>query len=187
MAENETDAGASSPMGPEAAADEGGAGLKPASRRSAKVVVLALALVLIASAVILGIRSCDRRSGGATLGSYDGKSLEEIQAELDQRVKDSMMTISLDVTPELSSDGSKLELRVQNVRDNKFDQKVVVEQHGREIGSYTGLKPGEKLDEIDVEGAEEGTASVTITALESDSGSEHGNPSAFEVTIHKAD
>lgn len=164
--------------------DPKGKGPDRNKKKAAILIVLALLALLAGGAVWWMSRA---PSGGATLGSYEGKSLEEIQAELDQRVKDSMMTISLDVTPELSSDGSKLELRVQNVKDNKFDQKVVVEQEGRELGSYTGLKPGEKLDEIDVEGAEEGTATVTITALEIDSGSEHGNPSAFEVTIHKAD
>lgn len=49
------------------------------------------------------------------------------------------------------------------------------------IGSYKGLKPGEKLDEIDVTGAKPGAATVTVQAMED--GEPSGNPSGFEVTI----
>lgn len=55
------------------------------------------------------------------------------------------------------------------------------EQGGKVIGSYKGLKPGEKLDEIDVTGAETGDATVTVQAMEE--GEPSGNPSGFEVTI----
>lgn len=52
---------------------------------------------------------------------------------------------------------------------------------GKVIGSYKGLKPGEKLDEIDVTGAKPGAATVTVQAMED--GEPSGNPSGFEVTI----
>ena len=106
---------------------------------------------------------------------------EEIQAELDRQARESMMTISLDMTPTLSTDGSKLAVRVANVEENRFDQLIEVEQDGEVIGSYKGLKPGEKLDEIDVTGAKLGAATVTVQAMED--GKPSGNPSGFEVTI----
>ena len=56
-----------------------------------------------------------------------------------------------------------------------------MEQGGKVIGSYKGLKPGEKLDEIDVIGAKTGEATVTVQAMED--GEPSGNPSGFEVTI----
>lgn len=92
-----------------------------------------------------------------------------------------MMTISLDMTPTLSADGSKLAVRVANVEENRFNQLIEVEQDGKVIGSYKGLKPGEKLDEIDVTGAKPGAATVTVQAMED--GEPSGNPSGFEVTI----
>ena len=71
--------------------------------------------------------------------------------------------------------------RVANVEENRFDQLIEVEQDGKVIGSYKGLKPGEKLDEIDVTGAKPGAATVTVQAMED--GEPSGNPSGFEVTI----
>lgn len=110
-----------------------------------------------------------------------GMTKEEIQAELDRQARESMMTISLDMTPTLSADGSKLAVRVANVEENRFNQLIEVEQDGKVIGSYKGLKPGEKLDEIDVTGAKPGAATVTVQAMED--GEPSGNPSGFEVTI----
>ena len=72
-------------------------------------------------------------------------------------------------------------MRVANVEENRFDQLIEVEQDGEVIGSYKGLKPGEKLDEIDVTGAKLGAATVTVQAMED--GKPSGNPSGFEVTI----
>ena len=96
-----------------------------------------------------------------------------------------MMTISLDMTPTLSADGSKLAVRVANVEENRFDQLIEVEQDGKVIGSYKGLKPGEKLDEIDVTGAKPGafrpwrTASRPATPPASRSPSPHLNSRNF--------
>mgnify|MGYP007015030813 CR=1 FL=1 len=65
------------------------------------------------------------------MGGYDDMTKEEIQAELDRQARESMMTISLDMTPTLSTDGSKLAVRVANVEENRFDQLIEVEQAGR--------------------------------------------------------
>lgn len=138
-----------------------------------------LLLALCAGGAYLALKGGN--TGGATLGGYDGMTREEIQAELDRQARESMMTISLDMTPALSADGTKLAVRVANVEDNRFDQLIEVEQDGKVIGSYKGLKPGEKLDEIDVTGARTGEATVTVQAMED--GEPSGNPSGFEVTV----
>lgn len=136
---------------------------------------------LIAAIGVAGFNALrGRNSGGATLGGYDDMSREEIQDELDRQVEESMMTISLDMTPTLSADGTKLGVRVANVDENRFDQLIEVEQGGEVVGSHKGLKPGEKLDEIEVSGMEAGPAVVTVSALDADGGV-HGNPSQFEV------
>lgn len=152
------------------------------NRRKRNTLIAAVVILLLLCGILVAhyINGRDNK-GGATLGNYEGMTREEIQAELDQQVRDSMMTISLDVTPTLSEDGTKLAVRVANVEKNRFDQMVEVEQGGKVIGSYKGLKPGEKLDEIDVNGAKEGKATVTISAMKD--GKASGNPSGFEVTI----
>lgn len=64
---------------------------------------------------------------------------------------------------------------------SKAPEPEVGEEEVGVIGSYKGLKPGEKLDEIDVTGAKPGAATVTVQAMED--GEPSGNPSGFEVTI----
>ena len=145
-------------------------------KRRALIAVGVLLLALCAGGAYIALKGGE--TGGATLGGYDDMTKEEIQAELDRQARESMMTISLDMTPTLSADGSKLAVRVANVEENRFDQLIEVEQDG---GSYKGLKPGEKLDEIDVTGAKPGAATVTVQAMED--GEPSGNPSGFEVTI----
>ena len=143
------------------------------------IAVGVLLLALCAGGACLALKG--GKTGGATLGGYDDMTEEEIQAELDRQARESMMTISLDMTPTLSADGSKLAVRVANVEENRFNQLIEVEQDGKVVGSYKGHKPGEKLDEVDVTGAKPGAATVTVQAMED--GEPSGNPSGFEVTI----
>ena len=153
-----------------------------------RIALVAVGIVLICIGAMFGLRSCDAvQTGGATLGTYDGKSQEEIQAELDRKAKESMMTVSIDITPELSRDGQTLNLRAQNVKENKFDQKIEIVQGDEVKGTYLGLKPGEKIDDIEVKGLEEGKAVATVYALEPDTDTVHGNPSSFEVEVHRAE
>ena len=114
-------------------------------KRRALIAVGVFLLALCAGGAYLALKG--GKTGGATLGGYDDMTKEEIQAELDRQARESMMTISLDMTPTLSADGSKLAVRVANVEENRFDQLIEVEQDGEVIGSYKGLKPGEKLAE----------------------------------------
>lgn len=131
-------------------------------KRRALIAVGVLLLALCAGGAYIALKGGE--TGGATLGGYDDMTKEEIQAELDRQARESMMTISLDMTPTLSADGSKLAVRVANVEENRFDQLIEVEQ-----------------DEIDVTGAKPGAATVTVQAMED--GEPSGNPSGFEVTI----
>lgn len=148
-------------------------------------VVAIIGGVLLIGCIVGGflLTNRDDGGGGTSIGSYEGKSMEEIQAELDKQMLESMMTVSLDVTPTLSKDGKKLEVRVENVKDNKFEQSILVEQGGKVVGRYEGLKPGEKLDYVDVDGCEPGSATVTIQRFDSETGKVVGNASGFEVEV----
>ncbi len=103
-------------------------------KRRALIAVGVLLLALCAGGAYLALNG--GKTGGATLGGYDDMTKEAIQAELDRQARESMMTISLDMTPTLSADGSKLAVRVANVEENRFDQLIEVEQGGKVIGSY---------------------------------------------------
>lgn len=124
------------------------------------------------------------RTGGITITGQKDKTIEEIQEELDKQVRDSMMTITLDVTPTLTKDGERLYVRAENVKDNPFAQLIEVTQDEKLIGSYKGLKPGKTLEYLPVSDCHTGKAFITVTALD-ESGLVSGNPSQFEVTIVK--
>lgn len=155
--------------------------------RTKKIILIAGGVILIVIAILLGLRACDSHSGGATLGTYDNKSREEIMAELDEKAKKSLMEISLDITPELSSDKKQLEVRVQNSKKNHFNQSVTVMQNDKEVGFYDCIKPGEKLDTIDVHNMTDGDAKIVIKALDPETNKPHGSASEFEVTVHNAE
>lgn len=155
------------------------------NKKSKKPIIL-----IIIGLLLLSFAGCsaymlfnNNSGGGASLGTYDNKTQEEIMAELNKKAKESMMTISLDITPTLSKDSKKLNVRVENTKDNKFDQIITVEQNDKVIGTYEGLKPGEKLDYIDVKDCKIGKANVIIQAMKD--GKPSGNASSFEVEINQ--
>lgn len=155
-------------------------------KRNRMLILLGIIFMLICGVGgYLSYTKSQKAGGGTSLGSYENKTMEEIQAELDQQVLDSMMTISLDVTPTLSSDGKQLAVHVENTKDNKFAQAIVVKQNGKMIGSYEGLKPGEKLDYVEVKDCKAGAATIYIQRIEEGADTPSGNPSAFEVEIVK--
>lgn len=102
-------------------------------KRRALIAVGVLLLALCAGGAYIALKGGE--TGGATLGGYDDMTKEEIQAELDRQARESMMTISLDMTPTLSADGSKLAVRVANVEENRFDQLIEVDGFWISVGS----------------------------------------------------
>lgn len=66
-------------------------------KRRALIAVGVLLLALCAGGAYLALNG--GKTGGATLGGYDDMTKEAIQAELDRQARESMMTISLDMTP----------------------------------------------------------------------------------------
>ena len=153
------------------------------NRKKIALIVAGVCLLLVCGIAGFLLLSSGNSGSGATVGSYDSMSKEEIQAQLDQQARDSMMTISLDMTPTVSENGAKLAVHVENVPENRFSQVVEVSQGGKTIGSYKGLKPGEKLDEIDVENCTTGAAVVTISAMDDKTDEASGNPSSFQVDV----
>lgn len=111
-------------------------------KRRALIAVGVLLLALCAGGAYLALNG--GKTGGATLGGYDDMTKEEIQAELDRQARESMMTISLDMTPTLSADGSKLAVRVANVEENRC---AAYNQRGRERlyrSQHDGLESSEE-------------------------------------------
>ena len=89
---------------------------------------------------------------------YEGKSDEEIIADLNRQADESRMTISVSAKPKLS-DG-KVRVNVSNVAENKFSQTFTLSQDGVELYSSGLIAPGEVVEWCDAPDAHEGPATV---------------------------
>ena len=156
------------------------------SNRGLKVALVVLIVLCLVGAGILVYQNflAPREDAGATVTSYDGMSDEEIQAELDRQTEESRMTISVAAHPELG-DG-RVRVNLVNDQDNRFDQKLTLTQDGKTLCESGVVKAGKTLEWVDAAGAHAGTATVTVTAVDPDSGEPVGNPQSVEVEITAA-
>lgn len=149
--------------------------------------ILGLSVVAVlagAIAICMGLLG-NKDLAGAILGrAQEGKSREEIQAELDQEVVNNMMTVSVLPSPRLASSGL-LTVGFENDRDNKFDQRFTLSQGEDVLYESQAIGPGERIDAVRVDGVGEGEAVVEIQAVDPDSGDDHGSPTAVQVNVVK--
>lgn len=101
-------------------------------RRIVAIITLILAVVI---AMILGLYMCTdidlpgrQRNLNAELGQLDGKSDEEIQAELNRVVDESMFDISIASVIEYEDGESEGEVRIENVPGNHYMLDCVITQ-----------------------------------------------------------
>lgn len=158
--------------------------------RSNRGLMILLAVLIIlclagAAAIIYQDFFAPREDAGATVTSYEGMSDEEIQAELDRQTEESRMTISVAAHPQLK-DG-RVRVNLINDEDNRFDQQLTLAQDGKTLYESGIIKTGMSLEWIDAKDAHAGTATITITAIDKDSGNPTGNPQSVEVEIEDAD
>ena len=96
-------------------------------KRSRRVIVISIivALVCIALAVAIFVlmqEAPSTRQG--TRGQLEGKTDEEIQAELDRQVEEGMFNISIASVVEFENGDAEGELRIENVPGNKYLMQV---------------------------------------------------------------
>ena len=93
-------------------------------------VALVVAVVAVLVACFFAFRSCSTGSEGrdpnAALGQLEGKTQEEIQAELDRIVEEGMFNISIASQVEFADGQSEGELRIENVPNNPYLMKVEI-------------------------------------------------------------
>ena len=101
---------------------------QPAGKpKSFYVAVIVAILALIAVAVLafaLFSHNGAGRDPNAAVGQLEGKTQEEIQAELDRIVEEGMFNISIASTVQLADGASEAELRIENVPNNPYLMKV---------------------------------------------------------------
>ncbi|WP_139651351.1 hypothetical protein [Raoultibacter phocaeensis] len=93
-------------------------------------VAVAVAAIALIVACVLVFRSCSDTTGArdpnAEVGQLDGKSQEEIQAELDRVVDEGMFNVAIATTVEFADGASEGELRIENVPGNRYLMKVEI-------------------------------------------------------------
>ena len=143
-------------------------------KKKRRVVILILLLLLL-----LSIGSCamwqfaqPKADPGATVQTHEGKSDEEVIAELNRQAEESRMTISVNVS---------------NVADNKFSQTFTLSQDSVELYNSGLIAPGEVVEWCEAPDAHEGSATVTVQGCDPETGAPSGNPQSVSVTIVAAD
>ena len=140
-------------------------------RRIVASIVLLLLLLSIGGCTIWQFTR-PKADPGATVQGYEGKSDEEIIADLNRQADESRMTISVSAKPKLS-----------DVTENKFSQTFTLSQDGVELYSSGLIAPGEVVEWCDAPDAHEGPATVTVQGCDRETGSPSGNPQTVSVTI----
>ena len=93
------------------------------------LVAVALVATVLVIACVFAFRTCSAdarasRDPNAALGQIEGKSEDEIRAELDRVVEEGMFNISIAPYVEFADGKSEGELRIENVPGNRYLMRV---------------------------------------------------------------
>lgn len=151
-----------------------------------KTLFAALALVAVLAAIgLFAWQSRPVPEAGASVSSAEGKTREQIQRELDQTVRENMMTISVAPVAQMQKDGT-LRVNVKNAKDNRFPQRFCVVQNDKTIYESGTIDPGKTVEFCPAEGIQEGEAFIEIQALNKKTLDDHGNPTRVKIQVANA-
>ena len=116
---------------------------------------LAPLAIILALAMLAGLAILLNGWGdpSARKGHYEGKTTEEIQADLDQDIAWYSMEISVASHVTMAEGSTSCDLRVENVEANHCDQKVKVWETGHEddvLFESGAISPGEYLQWVEL-------------------------------------
>lgn len=155
---------------------------KGTGKKIAIVIIILLAIACIGAGGYMMWKSQQPVTDpGATIQSYDGKSDKEIQDELNRQAEESRMTIS--VAPKVTLKDGKARVNVVNANDNRFNQEFTLSQDGKDIYKSGIIKSGEKVEWCEANGIKTGSATITVQAVDKESGKPSGNPQSVDVEV----
>ncbi len=128
----------------------------PKKKRGASFwVAIVVAVVAIVLACILAFTMCGKSARQGDEGQLEGKTPEEIQAELDRQVEEGMFNISIASVIEFPDGTSLGEVRIENVPGNIYTMKVEItrDDTGEVIYSTDFIDPNHHIqsDTLDVD------------------------------------
>ncbi len=155
-------------------------------------VAIVLAVVAVIVAALFAFQSCggvsSLRDPNGSLGQLEGKTTEEIQAELDRQVEEGMFNISIASNVEFADGQSEGELKIENVPGNRYLMQVTITDDATGQVLYTSgiLDPNYHIQKakLDVD-LEPGTYNCTalFTALDPETEEQVGQAAA-KMTIN---
>lgn len=155
-------------------------------------VAIVLAIIAVIIAILFGMQQCDfqgsLRDPNSSLGQLQGKTNEEIQAELDRQVEEGMFNISISSNVEFADGQSEGELKIENVPGNRYLMQVTITDDATGQVIYTSglIDPNHHIQtaKLDVDldpGVYDCTA--VFTALDPETEEEVGQAAA-KITIN---
>lgn len=128
---------------------------KPKEKKTLRRVIVTAVIILLLSLSALLLwnifgnndDSLLQDAVNAELGQLDGKSKEEIEAELNRVVEEGSMHISINTKPVFKDGKSKGDLKIENSPANHYTQEIIitVDKTGKEIYRSGLLKPNHHI------------------------------------------
>ena len=130
---------------------------EPGKKDQKKIIVIVIAILVALLAVLLIMKPWgggqNTQQGmvwdtNAEVGGLEHKSDEEIQAELNQKVEEGMINISMNTTPVFETGKSKGNLLIVNSEVNNYPQIVYIvrKDNNQEIYRSGGIPVGSKIE-----------------------------------------
>ena len=155
--------------------------------------ILVCMMIIIIVLIVLMLRSCPGeekhiitdydRDPNASIGQLEGKTAEEIQAELNRIVEEGMFNISINATPVFPNGSAAGSLKIENIPANHYNMRVTItlDETGEVIYRSGIIEPNHHIETapLDVP-LPKGThaATATFTAYEPDTNEVMGHAAA---------
>ncbi|WP_165061627.1 hypothetical protein [Adlercreutzia sp. ZJ154] len=151
-------------------------------------IAIVVAILAVIAAVIIGMQMCNGgKNRAGDLGQLEGKTADEIQAELDRTVDEGMFNISIASIVQFQDGTSAGEIKIENVPGNRYLMQVVLtlDSDGQQVYESGIIEPNHHIqsDKLAVD-LPAGTypATATFTALDPETEEEIGQAAA-KVTL----
>lgn len=168
---------------------------KPSRNTWLYIVLVMVLLAVIGVLLFLLLRPKDdgqsverrNRDPNAAVGQHEGKSQEELVAELNKIVADGMFNISINSSVVMEHGGSEAELRIENIAANRHLMDVVLtrDDTGEVLYASGLIEPGYHIQSVPLDVTlEKGvyTATAVFTAYDLETEAEAGQAAA-RITI----
>ena len=128
---------------------------KTSQKKALYIALVLLLLCIIGVLVALLLRpeggsARKNRDPNAAVGQYEGKTEEEIQAELDKIVDEGMFNISINSTVVMASGKDEAEVRIENIAANHHLMSVEITRDDNGAVLYTSglIEPGYYIQKV---------------------------------------